>query len=232
MKKIKRIFIVLIMFLLCGCSVEYNLDIFSDNTIKESVVAEEKTNRMKINTGLDETSSVEYLYDMFKREGYDTHIKTKTDGDNTISTVIGYYDSIEKYSENFTSDLFEKVDITTKDDIVTLNMNQTVQLTDDTSSSLVYDSVTINIKLPFKVISNNADKVKNDTYTWYVSKDEDLKNISISYDKSVNKNEKTVKIGNSSIRVKVKYIVISIIVILILSITLIVYRNNKKNNRL
>lgn len=232
MKKIKIIFIVLIMFLLCGCSVEYNLDIFSDATIKETVIAEEKTNRMKINTGLDETSSVEYLYDMFKREGYDTHIKTKTDGDKTISTVFGYYDSIEEYSENFKSDLFEKADVVTKDDIVTLTMNQSEKLTDDTSSSLVYDSVTINIILPFKVVSNNADKVKNDTYTWYITKDEDLKNISISYDKSVNKNEKTIKIGKSSIRVKLKYIVIGVLSILILSIVLIIYRNNKKNNRL
>ena len=50
MKKIKRLLILLIVVLLSGCSVKYDLTINEDLTVNEKVIAKEYTNRMKTNT--------------------------------------------------------------------------------------------------------------------------------------------------------------------------------------
>ena len=51
------------------------------------------------------------------------------------------------------------------------------------------DTLTINIKTKLKVLNSDADKVKGDTYTWYINqenKDNKPINIKISLAKSVN----------------------------------------------
>lgn len=232
MIKIKRIILVFIVFLLCGCSVEYNLTVYSDSSVSEKVVATEITNRMKTNTGLDENNSVTYLYDMFKRDGYKTRINTVKKDNKTVSTVSGSYNSIEEYGEKFKSDLIKEASVTKSGDNVTIKLNQTEPLLTSSDRSLVYDDVTVNITVPFKVLKHNADSYKKDTYTWHINKDEDLKKISITYDSSSEKNKQTIKIGDKKINVRVDLIVLFSFIFIIMMIVIIVFINNKKNNRI
>lgn len=232
MKKIKGVIIALSVFLLCGCSVEYDLTINKDSSVNEKVIATENTNRMKANTGLDESNSVTYLYDMFKRKNYKTRLhKTKKD-DNTVVTVTGNYDSIKDYESNFTSDLFEEVNITKKGDIVTINMDQSKELSSTSNRSLVYDDVTIKFNIPFKVTEHNADSAVKGTYTWHIKKDQDLKHIKISYDESVYQNSKTFKMGKTKLNIKLEVLTIGIALFVILFITTIVVINNNRNNKI
>ena len=232
MKRIKKIVLILIIILLSGCSVEYNLTINEDSSVNEKVVASENTNRMKINTGLSEDQSVNYLYKMFDRTGLDTKISTVQKNGVTISTVTGSYNSLDKYSKNFTSDLFKEASVKKDGNIITLTFDQSMMLSSNSSRGLIYDNVIVNITVPFKVIEHNADTYKRNTYTWNIGKDQKLKQIKIKYDKSDLINAKEIKLGNFKFNVKYSYMVIGVLLLVVGIIALIVYINNKKNNKI
>ena len=199
MKKIKGVIVALSVFLLCGCSVEYDLTINKDSSVNEKVIATENTNRMKANTGLNESNSVTYLYDMFKRKGYKTRLHKITKDDNTVVTVTGNYNSLDEYENNFKSDLFEEVNITKNGDIVTITLDQSKELSSTSNKSLVYDDVTVKFNIPFKVTNHNADSAARGVYTWHIKKDEKLKHITLSYDESVYKKAKIFKLGKTEL---------------------------------
>ncbi len=232
MKRIKKIVLILIIILLSGCSVEYNLTINEDSSVNEKVVAKENTNRMKINTGLSEDQSVNYLYKMFDRTGLNTQISTINKDGMTISTVTGSYSSLDKYSKNFTSDLFKEADVKKEGNIITLTFDQSMKLSSDSSRGLVYDDVVVNITVPFKVIEHNADTYKRNTYIWKIGKDQKLKQIKIKYDKSDLISAKEVKLGNFKFNIRYSYMVIGAFLLVVGIIVLIVYINNKKNNKI
>ena len=230
MKKIKLILFICMIFVLTGCSLEYNLTINEDNSINEKVVASEKTNKMKTLTRLNEDESVNYLFNMFKRNNEKINISSKSESGLTTATATTNHESIEDYSNKFTSDVFEKAIVTKNDGIVTLTINQSEMLSKSSSNSLIYDDIKVNIIVPFKVIDHNADKTHGDTYTWQINKDEDLKNIKISYDENKMRNSLNLKLNEKTYNINYGIIVISVIIVLLLISLLVVYKKNKKNN--
>lgn len=230
MKKIKLILFICMIFVLTGCSLEYNLTINEDNSINEKVVASEKTNKMKTLTRLNEDESVNYLFNMFKRNNEKINISSKSESGLTTATATTNHESIEDYSNKFTSDVFEKAIVTKNNGIVTLTINQSEMLSKSSSNSLIYDDIKVNIIVPFKVIDHNADKVYGNTYTWQINKDEDLKNIKISYDESKLKNSLNLKLNEKTYNINYGIIIISVIIVLLLISLLVVYKKNKKNN--
>ena len=232
MKRIKKLLILIVVILLSGCSVEYNLTINEDLSVNESVTATEKTHRMNSNTGLNTKSSVNYLYKMFDRDNLKTRIVSETKDYNTSATVKGSHDSIDNYVNNFTSDVFKEVNYTKKDNVVTLTFPQTEVLSSTSSRSLVYDDITVNIIVPFKVIDNNAKYVNRDKYTWKIEKEQDLQNIKISFDTSNLKYKKRISIGNKTLNIRYSYFILFSFVLIIAIIVAIVFINNKKNNKI
>lgn len=231
MKRIKILILLLFIILLSGCSVEYDLTINSDSTVTEKVVAKETTNRMKSRTGLSEKESVSYLYKMFKRDGLNTIISTKTEDPYTISTVTGTHSSVKQYAKNFKSDVFKNVEYSEKDNIVTLKLNQDKVLSSSASKGLVYDEITINMYVPFVVKDHNAESHQRNKYTWHINKDEKLKELTISYDKTSLTHAKTFHFGKIKFSVRYELLVIGSIILIVGLIVLFVYHNNKKNNR-
>lgn len=232
MKRIRKLLLVLIILLLTGCSVQYDLTINKDGTVHEKVVASEITNRMKTKTGLNEKQSVDYLYDMFNREGLRTHLARKIDGEVTKATVTGSHKSVKAFTKNFNSDIVEKATYSEKDGIVTLTMNQSKVLATNTSRSMVYDDIVINITVPYKVVDHNADVHERKLYTWRINKDEDLKKIKISYKKDELVDTKIFNFGKFKFSLSYQFMVISSIILIIAVIVFIVFINNKKNNRI
>lgn len=232
MKKIKIFLILLTVVLLSGCSVEYNLTINEDSSVNEKVVAKEITNRMKINTGLDKKESVYYLYDMFNREDLDTNLTYKTEKNYTIATVTGFHDSVEAYAQNFKSDVIKEINYTEKNNIVTLQFNQDEILSSTASRAPIYDEITINIEVPFKVVDSNAYESNRDVYTWKIKKDQKVQKMYISYDKTNLKKSRILSIGNNQYNIKYAYVAIVIILLILTIIVAIVYVNNRKNNKI
>lgn len=233
MKRIKKIIIILIfVFLLTGCSVEYNLDINPDGTVNEKVVAKEITNRMKSKTGINEKQSVKYLYQMFKRKGLNSFLSQKKEDEYTVATVTGSHKSVKAYCKNFTSDIVPEATYTEKDGIVTLTLKQEDVLSSSSSTGYVYDNITVNITVPYKVVDNNADAVKRSVYTWHIDKDKKVKTIKISYNKNELINMKTFSFGKFKFSVRYEFLTIGSIIFIVAVIALFVYINNKKNNRI
>lgn len=232
MKRIKKIIVLLLIILLSGCTVDYNLTINDDSSVNEKVVAKEYTNRMKSKTGLDGKESVNYLYKMFDRKDLNTKINTKNSNYETISTVTAFHSSLEDYSNNFTSDIFEKVNYKKKKNIVTLTYKQSQMLSTTSSRAPIYDKVTVNINVPFKVTDHNADSVNKDTYTWNIEKDEDLRKIKISFDENNLKYKKSFNFGGLKFNVRNEILVIGAILFIGLIIASIVFINNRKNNKI
>ena len=179
MKRIKKFLLLIVIFLVTGCSVEYNLTINEDLSVNEKVIASDNTTRLKINTNLSERDAVNYLYKMFDREGLETQISTITDSGNTISTVTGSHKSLENYVNNFTSDVFKYIDYSEDGDIITMTMYQSEKIGNDSSRTLLYDDIKVVINLPFKVKEHNADEVRYDKYTWNIDSNKELKTIKI-----------------------------------------------------
>lgn len=232
MKRIKKILLLFLIIMLSGCSVEYNLTINEDSSVNEKVIAKEVTNRMKANTGLSSSQSVNYLYKMFDRPGLKTNLSSKKEGKLTVATVTGSHKSLNKYIKNFKSDVFEEANIERDGDIVTLSFDQSKVLSSSSSRGLIYNDITVMITVPFKVLDHNADRYSRDTYCWDIKSDEDLRKIKIQYDESNLINKKIVKVGKFKFDIKYSFVAIAVIVLIVISIIVIVYYNNKKNNRI
>lgn len=221
---------LLIILLLSGCSVEYNLTINEDNTISETVIAKEKTRRMESLTNLKGKQAVTYLYDMFKRKDENINFNYIEDDIYTYATASTSHNNIDKYCSRFSSDVFNNIEIQKKDENITINIYQSKLLGEGTSYSLIYDDITVNIKIPYLVTENNADSVKGDVYTWYIRDSKDLKNINITYKESSKKDNVSVKINDKTYNINYGIIVVSVIIIVVSIIVLFVYIKNRKNN--
>ena len=230
MKNIKKIIFFSLIFILSGCSVEYNLTINEDSTINEKVVATEKTKRMESLTRLKGDQAVTYLYDMFKRPNEDIKISSREDEYNTYATAITSHDSIDEYVSKFSSDVFENVKIEKNNGQIKFDAKQSKLLGGSLSYSLVYDDITVNVKIPFKVIDHNADSVKGNIYTWKINKDQDYKNINFTYEEGSKKDKVNVKVNKKTYNINYGIIVAGVMILLISVIVLFVYVKNKKNN--
>ena len=230
MKKLKIFIFLCLVLLLSGCSVEYDLTLNDDFTVSEKVVAIEKTKRMEALTKQKGKQAVNYLYNMFKRNGEDITLTSRDDDYNTYATAIISHDDINDYASKFSSDVFDNINVTKDGNIITLSTTQKELLSSDTNYSLLYDDITVNITIPFEVTSNNADKVNGNTYTWNIKKDSDYKTIEFSYKEGNKKDEVNINVNNETYNIHYGVIIVIGLVIIIGSIVLFVYIKNKKNN--
>lgn len=232
MDLIKKVLILIIIFIASGCSVKYNLTINEDGSINETVVAKENTKKMESMTKLKGDAAINYLSEMFDRGDKDISITSLSDTYDTTATAVKVHKSIDDYANSFKSDVFENIKLTKENDEFTIETTQDKLLGNDSNYSLIYDEIEVNIKLPYVVTNNNADKVSGTTYTWIINKNTGLKNINISYKQGNKKNNINIKINDKTYNIS--YIVISLvgIALLILIIIFIVYRKNRKNNRM
>lgn len=232
MKNKKIILLILVMLVFSGCSVKYNLNINEDLSVNEKIIASENTTSLKIKTGQEPKVAANSLYDSYKIKGVKYNISTTSNNRETTSNVSTSFKSLDDYVDYFESDIIKEVNITEKDGYITLEYKQDVPLTEYSSRSLVYDSIEVNLIIPFKVTENNADKVNGNTYTWNIKKDGKLKDIKITFNKNETNSSKKINFfGFFEINVKYSVLFICGIVLLIILILLVVYTKNKKNNR-
>jgi hypothetical protein len=180
--------------MLTGCSVEYNIDINDELIVDETIKVKELTRRI-----LTQTLDVDKFLDRTIRDyrddpKYDIYMYEKyTDDEESYVTAKAFYLDFESYknNKNVKDNMFENFNIINEGNVYTFvyvaKDKKDVEIFNDSElySNLV-DEVKINIVLPFRVLSNNADTSEKETgtYTWVYRKNEDLKNIEIKFDKS------------------------------------------------
>lgn len=170
MKIIKLIVVLIITFLLSGCSIEYELTI------------DEKT--------MDEKINVKYLNNKENRKMAEELIETPISSYYNSSTNQGSYYSAEilekkddlyivynyKYKENNlrNSNAFNacyyKRNVINNDEVIIINAEGAFTCLYDDYSQVI-DDVVIKIKTELKVVESNADEVKGNQYIWRVDEE-------------------------------------------------------------
>lgn len=179
---VKRKYLVLIfglIFLLCGCSVDYDIKINKDLSVDESfTVVEEKEKireksyantyeellqSVKSNTGID---SSKYLINSYKNS---SQLGAKVS--RTYPSIQNYVNTVKDYDLFTTKTTYKK-----NGSVSTLTSKVIYKANEEFVAIAYFIDAKINIKVPFVVIENNADYVdeKNNIYSW------DLKNYTNS----------------------------------------------------
>lgn len=228
--KIKSIIVLIFIFLVSGCSVEYNLIINEDASINEEVIASENTNRLEANTKLKGEQAFNYLYNIFKRDNEDIKANYTTKNSITYGTARTIHQDIEDFASKFSSDIFEKVEVLKNEDNITIMIVQKDKIGGDSVVSYIYDDIQINLTIPFKVIEHNADSVLKNTYTWKIKRDEEAKTIKIVYKDNELPNRANIKINENKYSLRYEYFIIGGMGIIVFLIIVVVFIRSKKNN--
>lgn len=232
MKK-KILTLILLIFMISGCSVEVNLDI-SDNKIKESNDITIYQNAIYTKEIL-RTSFRDYIPIYASDLIVDTvpdqpfsdvlyYNKNTTDLGNGYRFNYSYDFDIDKYGDARTiKDGFRDYNYSYRNDIISLSTD---------SEGLIYfndypllEEVTVNIETDYLVEENNADSVNGNTYTWVFNKDS-KKSIDIVIDTSKS-GDRVLGIVNVSTLVTIGVVIGIILIILVLLLI-----RNRKNNKI
>ena len=230
----KKIFILtLIILMMCGCSVDVNIDI-SNNKIKESNDITVLENALYTKEIL-RTSFRDYI------PIYASDLIVDTVPDKPFSDVLYYNKNttdlgngyIFNYSYDFDIDRygnartikegFRDYSYTYRNDIISLSTDNKGLIYFDEYKEL--DEVVINIKTNYLVLENNADRVNGNTYTWIFNIDS-KKSINIVIDTSES-GDKVLGIINVN-----TIITVGIIGGIVLIILCLLLKKNKKNNKI
>lgn len=213
----KRIIVLLFgVLLLTGCTADYNLEI-DNNLLKEEITGMVSKNELNENNS-EAPNTVSSLINEEQypfangTEIYDK--KLNEDGNN-----INY-----KYSFNYDMTNFDKSSLINtcfeNHEIVDLGNYYSIKLSGE-FYCLYAKNINVNVTSNLNVISNNAKKVKDNTYTWVINKDTTNIEFVVDKTKPFTKNNKK---GSSTFRI------ISFVILMVLSgITYLLYKKKSNN---
>ncbi len=232
--KFKYFGLILIIFMMCGCTAEVNLEI-SDSKIKESVditFYQDAIYTKDIIKASFRNYIPIYARDVIVDAEEDRpfpntkyYEKTETDLGNGYRFNYSYDFNINEYEEARTiKDGFRSYNVSVDQD------NGNISISTDNNGLLYFDDyplleeVRINIRTNYLVEENNADSVNGNTYTWIFDKDT-KKSINMLINTSTNDNSGNIGIEN------VVFPIICI-VLFVFVVLLILFQKNNKNNKI
>lgn len=180
MKKIKIVFLALIILLVTGCAGTYNLTIDEDLTVKEN---------LSVNFSGEE-SSYEKIYDLLKRENVkEDEYTLTTEGYNLKLDYNHEYTSIEDYLLNslLYKQLFDNIAYDSDNKEVSLSTGNIFNLSNSKlNNSYIIKNLQINVTTPLDVVEENADKISENTYIWTIDNTTKEKYMYLTFSKSNN----------------------------------------------
>lgn len=213
----RKIVMLFSILLLTGCTLNYNLE-FDGNKIIENINGTVTTK--ELDSKDDETGENiyrSYLYNELRvfQNKDDIYEKNVTTNGDIINFEFHYTYQDNYANSRIVKTCFNQPNIIETDDLYYINLKGKF-------NCLFSDKVTINMTSEYVVLEDNADKVKNNVYTWVIDSEDDV-DISITVSKSIKEN-KDNKRGVSTFKI------IGLIVLIILSaVTFVLYKNHNKN---
>lgn len=185
MKKIRIVFLILIILLITGCAGTYNLRIDEDLSVKEELsvtIADKEENHLMLERLLSN--------EVDNKDDY----SISNEGDNIKVDYKHEYSSIEEYllESDLYKQLFDNVSYNTDDKEFSLSTSNILNLTNSNLNN-AYDikSLQINVITPLKVIEENADLTSENTYSWTLNQKTREKYMYITINKSAKLNRGT-----------------------------------------
>lgn len=230
--RLKKVLLVLIcIFFLTGCEVEYNVDINRDLSVKEYFTATELNSSLlnrkiySVQELISEVSSNTTV----KKENYliSNYVKDETSG----AKVSRNYSSLSDYAKTLnTYDLIpNKTEYSQNSNIITFESKIDKLYISEEFVALSYPIVSkVNIKIPFEVTYNNADFVdeEHNIYTWNVTNTDSKKEQIIKFSADTSRK----KYDFSEI---IKILIITIVLILlVIFISTLLRIKSKRNNKI
>lgn len=218
----KKILILLSVFLLTGCSVEYNLN-FNDEKLEENIsiiLSGDSYNDVAIEQLKKE--KVFAIYDGIGKEEYDITFK---DNNDIFTSNYKHTYSLEDYNRGtIINQCYDAIGFAKNEDEYMLT-------TSNEFRCLYYnymdvDSVKISITTNHKVVSNNADMVEKNTYIWEIN-ESNAKNKPI---RIVFSEETKKSLWDIIVEMNVLYFFLIAVVIAGGIIFTLAYMKDKKNN--
>ena len=166
MKKI--LFLIIFCFLLTGCTVNYNLEI-DNESFKESITGNILNSELESDDNRTDINIYSYLINseqnVFKNNDSILYNKNL----NNVENGIDYSYSYEFNKNNFNNsrilnECFDKYEAYEEDGIYYISIFGNFNCS-------YADKTNINIKTNHNVLANNADSIKNNTYSWAIEKD-------------------------------------------------------------
>ena len=192
MFKIKKILLMFILILLLsGCSVEYNVSLENDSFKESGSLIEKKENKDNVSkNGFSFEEQINYTYqsmhdvlngqEMEKTQSFELK---KIDTDKEIGLT---YSNELKQNKYYLSPIIRQC----YDNVSVKNSNNNIKISTGNYFKCfdyyeLLNNVTVNFTTNYKVVNNNADEIKDNTYTWFINKNNfKNKEISIEIDKS------------------------------------------------
>ena len=189
MKRIKLLFIFVAILLLSGCSGVYDLKINEDQSIVESI-------DLNIEKQEDTYDKINKLFKEYDILDDDYTISETNDGIKVIYSRE--YMNYEDYIVNSVlyKELFNDLNYTNENGIVSFNANTKILAntplgsTKNVVNAFDIPILNINIEVANEVVSNNADSITGNIYTWSIDKDTKDKTISLKISSDNNSNNR------------------------------------------
>lgn len=183
-KKLKYIFILLLLFLVTGCSGNYNLKINEDMSIDEELYLTID------NSGDMYTKTLKIFTDNnIPSDDYEVVV---SEGEIRV-TYNKSYDSIEEYllDSKIYRQLIDNIQFNKSNDYIDIYVNQKLKITGtngiETNGTNLsnLDVLQINIENPFDVNFTNAEIKNGNTYTWTIKNGDIEKKIQMQFKPSL-----------------------------------------------
>ena len=180
MKKIKIVFLALIILLITGCAGTYNLTINEDLSVKEN---------LSVNFSGEE-SSYDKINDLLRRENVkEDEYTLTTEGYNLKLDYTHEYTDIEDYLLNslLYKQLFDSISYDSDNKEVALSTGNIFNLsTSKLNNSYNIKNLQINVTTPLDVIEENADMINENTYSWTLDNTTKEKYMYLTFSKGSN----------------------------------------------
>lgn len=229
----KRIIVLLItLFIMTGCSAEYNL-VYEDNVFEESlkvISTKEDSFVSEINNYYNRGIIADYTVQLGEMDEFEyiskyggEYKKNIIDENNMYGLQLGYkYQKDEEYSNSsIVFNLFESIYIF-DNKIEASNIRNIFNNYNNLSK------ITISFKTDKNVVNINSDEIKDNVYYWYINKDNYTnKQIEIELEEA---GEELLDSDGYLTGNVIKYIIMFVVIMFLFSIIYVYEKIRKSNN--
>ncbi len=227
MKKI--IFLSLVLFMLSGCTIKYDLDLTTPNAAIENLeILETDFSNEYFSTIKNYTGNIKAIYsdqdsDSYEKDPNLEYYSVVNNSDDTkANLVISYPFTTEEFGDsNIINTCYDNVSFYNTDDKIDIRTSNEFLCFEKYISA---EEVEINIKTNQKVLTNNADYVEDNVYTWKIDKSNAyqkpiiLSNIENSTQEEKNENNTQLNL----------IIILSVIGAFVIAIIIVIINKNHK----
>lgn len=196
----KKVFLLLILFLLTGCSCRYDVSINNDQTVNEEVIIY-GTNRLyntyyKTNKVDVLKENLENYIEDLEENNYEYYLKEDTE---PYIVIKKKYSNMEDYLNNshFFNDYFDEISYNEDGNIAKIETIGFNPNEEDNPDRFYVEDLQIDIKSWFEVLNCNTEDIDNKTNTYHfeLKENDDNFKIFLNYDltKKYNPHKKNMK---------------------------------------